>query len=90
MNSYKMNEAELVEHLNTISKNILKLEILLLTLTDELEKQGFVVTKEILEKADEEYEDAIFKVKAQVETKIEEIKKDLLMSNIFYGAKGEA
>lgn len=85
-----MNENHLVEHINTISKNILKLEILLLTLTDELEKQGFIITKEILEKADEEYEETISKVKEEVETQLEKIKSDLLMSNMFYGAKGEA
>lgn len=85
-----MDKNEFIEHLNSMNKNILKLEILILTLTDELDRQGFVSTKEILEKADKDFEETITHVKSEIEQKLEEIKKDFIYSNILYGKPGEA
>lgn len=85
-----MDKNEFIEHLNSMNKNILKLEILILTLTDELDRQGFVSTKEILEKADKDFEETITQVKSEIEQKLEEIKKDFIYSNILYGKPGEA
>lgn len=85
-----MEQSEYIEHLNNVSKNILKLEILILNVIDELEKQGFISAKEIIENANAEYDETISKVKLQVEEKLEEIKKDFVYSSLYYGNPGEA
>lgn len=85
-----MSERVIVEHLNQMSHNILRLEILILTLTKEMENQGFVITKEILQKAEEEYEETLVDLDKRVNDELDRIKKEAILSNIFLGPKGEA
>ena len=83
-------ETNLGEHLSELSRNVLKLEILLLNFMDEMEKQGFIDKSEIIEKAENEFENLISKVKEEVEIKLEEIKNEITLSSIMMGQRGDA
>ena len=76
--------------MSELSRNTLKLEILLLNFMDEMEKQGFIDKSEIIDKAENEFQNLISKVKEEVEVKLEEIKNEMTLSSIMMGQRGEA
>lgn len=85
-----MDEKTIISHLNQMSKNMLRLEILITTLTEEMERQGFVITSEILETADTKYEETLNKVENKIKDELDKIKNEFIISNLFNGQTGEA
>ena len=90
MNQHKMDERTIISHLNQMSKNMLRLKILITTLTEEMERQGFVITSEILETADIKYEETLNKVENKIKDELDKLKNEFIISNLFNGQTGEA